>query len=156
MVIHDNSLIFLDIDGVLNTHDYLDDRVMCGTFHHDKVDLLNKVLLETDAKVVLSSAWRYLVHRGDMALSGIDWLLRSHGIYKERLIGITRKDKMIQDYSDVKNTWPITNERGQQIADWLKENPQYNGRYVVVDDLDLGITESGHPFVHTNGQIGLT
>ena len=46
------KLLFLDIDGVLNEHELLHPEVMCGTFHRDKVERLNRVLRETGAKIV--------------------------------------------------------------------------------------------------------
>jgi hypothetical protein len=151
---HDRVL-FLDIDGVLNCHEELHPDVLCGQFHRDKVERLNRILYHTGAKIVLSSAWRYLLYRGDMNLSGLDWLLRNNGVFAGRIIGVTRKDTMREsDQFDGKN-WPVCNERGQQITDWLKENPG-TVKYAVIDDLDLGISEAGHPFVHTDGSVGIT
>jgi hypothetical protein len=148
------KLLFLDIDGVLNTHEFLPD-VLCGQIHKDKVALLNDVLRATGAKVVLSSAWRYLVHRGEMNLAGMDWLLRSHGLLSGRLVGITRPDTMRDrtEYDGQPGTWPQHNERGSQISDYLRENPVV--AHAVVDDIDLGISEAGHPFVITDGLFGL-
>jgi hypothetical protein len=151
-------LIFLDIDGVLNTHEW-DARAVSSPVHRHKVELLNTILENTSAKIVLSSAWRYLVHRGEMNLTGLGWLLRSHGVLADRLVGITRKDT--PDEHPLKNTsgkplmYCVPNERGRQISDWRTEN-WHTGPYVVIDDLDLGITDAGHPFVQTNGGIGMT
>lgn len=156
------KILFLDIDGVLNTHEPLDPDVMCGQIHPDKVARLNRVLRETDARVVLSSAWRYIVHRGEMNLMGFEWLLRSHGVLADRLVGITRTDTMERaTYKGEPGTWlPCANERGQQITDWLAVSLGTVGvevaRYAVVDDLDLGITAAGHTFVRTDGTVGLT
>jgi hypothetical protein len=148
-------ILFLDVDGVLNTH-IVDPDVMCGQLLSCKVALLNDVLRITNAKLVLSSAWRYLVHRQEMKLRGLEWLLRSHGVLADRLIGITRRDTMERGVYDGKpGTWPVCNERGQQIADWLKMNHR-NAIYAVVDDLDLGISDAGHPFVQTDGTVGMT
>lgn len=151
-------IIFLDIDGALNTHDYCPEA-QSGSLHRDKVNRLNHALRVTDAKIVVSSAWRYLVHRGNMKLAGLEWLLRSHGVIANRLIGITRKDTMQTweplHHDNTKPALPIPNERGQQITDWLAVNHR-NPSYVVVDDLDLGITAAGHPFVETQHDIGLT
>lgn len=150
------NLLFLDIDGVLNIHGPLDPNCMCGQIDKDKVRILNDILVEADAKIVLSSAWRYIVHRGEMNLRGMEWLFRSHGILADRLIGITREDSIRRAfYNGKEGTWPITNERGQQIADWRREN-NHSDRYVVIDDLDLGIRDFEHPFVHVNGSVGLT
>ncbi len=165
------KVLFLDIDGVLNAHEF-DPAVMCGQIHRDKVTRLNHVLRETGAQIVLSSAWRYLIHRGEMNLMGFEWLLRSHGVLADRLIGITRPDMMERGlYRGEAGTWPVCNERGQQITDWLAVNRlpgmgvSLVTRYVVVDDgghhadgtwTDLGITAAGHPAVITDGKIGLT
>ena len=147
--------LFLDIDGVLNCHEF-DKRIMCGQIHKDKVALLNWVLTETGARIVLSSAWRYLVYRGEMNLRGLEWLLRSHGILADRLVGITREDtvKTVNGYNGDPITWHQQDERGKEIAEWVRANGVR--RYAVVDDLDLGIREAGHPFVQTEGKVGLT
>lgn len=149
--------LFLDIDGVLNGHEF-DPAVMCGQIHPDKVARLNRVLVATDCRIVLSSAWRYLVHRGEMNLRGMEWLLRSHGVLADRLVGITRADLMIRVvYDGQPATWPHTNERGHQISDWLMGDNRWTCQpYAVVDDMDLGISEAGHPFVMTDGKVGLT
>ena len=113
------SILFLDIDGVLNTHEN-DPEVMCGQIHRDKVQLLNGVLRDTGARIVLSSAWRYIIYRNEATLMGLEWLLRSHGMIAGRLIDITRKDTMaIRGQYDGRAHWPMDNERGQQISDWL-------------------------------------
>jgi len=164
-------LLFLDIDGVLNGHEPLDPEVMCGRIHADKVALLNGVLRQTGAMLALSSAWRYLVLRGEMNMSGLEWLLRSHGIMANRLIGVTRKDHMRESPEFDGKYWPVHNERGQQITDFMTGNGHLNPlgiehyspeaklgpieAYAVIDDLDLGISAAGHPFVQTNGQVGM-
>lgn len=149
-------LIFLDIDGVLNSHEW-DDAVVCGQIHRDKVARLNRVLSETDSKIVLSSAWRYIVYRGESTMMGMEWLLRSHGILADRLIGVTREDSIVQppNRKGDLSKWITPNERGQQITDYLKTISNCR-KYVVIDDMDLGISECGHPFVKTDGSIGLT
>lgn len=153
-----DKYLFLDIDGVLNAHEF-DREVLCGQIHRDKVYLLNGVLRDTGAKVVLSSAWRYIVHRGEATVAGLDWLLRSHGMLAGRLVGVTRPDTMERGktYSgDPKDWCPVANERGLQIRDWFVQHQIAPARYAVVDDLDLGIIAAGHPFVQTEGTVGLT
>jgi hypothetical protein len=153
------ALIFLDVDGVLNAHEE-DPEALCGQIHRDKVERLNRVLRETGARIVLSSAWRYIIHRGEANLAGMEWLFRSHGLIAGRLAGYTRKDTMErQVYNGEPRDWPVCNERGAQITEWLAINGESFGgppRHVVLDDLDLGISEAGHPFVHTDGTVGLT
>lgn len=154
------KLIFLDIDGVLNDHEPLSNRVMCGKLHESKVRRLNLLIQETGASIVLSSAWRYLVHRGEMNLTGLGWLLRSHGVI-DCLVGVTRPDSMDRPAWDGKTPWiPCANERGKQISDYLDTCIVALGftctQYVVIDDLDLGISEAGHPFVQCKSDRGLT
>lgn len=149
------KILFLDIDGVLNSHDF-DHEALSGPIHRDKMELLNKVLKVTDSKIVISSSWRYIIHRGEATLEGFDWMMRSHGLYANRLVGYTRKDHMavrMQPFTGKLEEWPIENERGLEIKDWL-EGKEIE-KYAVVDDLDLGISQL-HPFVQTDGKVGLT
>lgn len=152
------NLLFLDLDGVLNCHEW-DEEVCCGQIHPDKVGRLNCILRSTNTKIVLSSAWRYIIHRGECNLMGMEWVFRSHGILANRLIGYTRKDNEPPNWDGTPGSWTRTNERGQQISDWLKEHPQLwmNNNYAILDDLDLGISElHGKRFVQTNGKVGIT
>lgn len=148
-------LIFLDIDGVLNDHTPRENGY-CGiesrlAYH------LNRILRLTAAEIVVSSAWRYLMFGGHMSLDGFANMLATHGLdVIGRIAGFTDQDTMIPN--DVGQLVPMPNERGEQIARWLKGHPAKGRqrRYVVIDDLDLGISEAGHPFVQTDGKIGLT
>lgn len=159
------KVLFLDVDGVMNCHEW-DERVRCGTWHPDKVQLLNMVLEETGAKIVMSSAWRYLVYRGEMNLVGLEWLMRSHGVLEGRLIGITPNDSPATSirYKGDRDSYPVESLRGVHIKMWLMheeknvvkrpEGPVES--YAVVDDLDLSISACGHPFVQTDGEVGLS
>lgn len=138
------KVIFLDIDGVLNDHSKVM-KVYCG-IHRHMVDHLNKIINATDCYFVLSSAWRYMLLGGEMTLKGFEYLLITHGAQVNgRFIAYTIGDESIPS-------------RGQQIASWLKtQGERFNVvKYVVLDDLDLNITDWGHPFVQTDGEIGLT
>lgn len=151
----ESPLIFLDIDGVLNDRDFCG-AAMCGQIQRDKVRLLNRAIEATNAKVVLTSAWRYIILRGEATLGGLDWLLRSHGLLANSLIGHTRADTLVPPLTwDGSTPWPpLPNERGAQISDYLAVNNN-TGPYVAIDDLDLGITAAGHPLILTDGKIGL-
>jgi hypothetical protein len=155
-----NRLIFLDVDGVLNQHDW-DPVAHTNPIHRDKVIILNRILREIGAGIVLSSAWRYIIHRNESKLEGLDYLFRSHGLMYGRLVGITRTDTL-QDhpYSGDLASWPVSNERGRQITEWLDWQNQlygsWQGEYLAIDDMDLGITEAGIPLVKVDGKVGLT
>jgi hypothetical protein len=144
-------LIFLDIDGTLNTHNWME---WSGSNDIDRecVLRLNRVLESTGAGIVVSSAWRYMVAGGAMTCEGFHYMLRTHGLTRRsRIVGITGPDDDLTD----------PDERGRQVADWLATRRETglvpaDVRYVVLDDGDFGITKHGHPFVHVDGRRGLT
>lgn len=156
--------IFLDVDGVLNAHRF-DWTAMSNAIDRDKVLLLNLVMTATGSRIILSSAWRYIAHRGEMNLAGLEWLFRSHGLMAGSIAGVTRADRMMpRTYDGDRKPWPLEDERGLQVAEWREAN-HHVGRYVVIDDggtrpdgtwTDLGIGVAGHPFVRTDGSTGLT
>lgn len=59
------KVIFLDVDGVLNSDQYfdktknLDIQGIEADIDIKKIELLKKAINETRARVVLSSSWRY-------------------------------------------------------------------------------------------------
>lgn len=148
--------LFLDVDGVLNSHDFdHTPGVNSGGIRRDCALRLNRVLAATGCEVVLSSAWRYIILGGDATLRGFEYMLRTHGVAAEgRLVGHTRPDE------DEDAT-----TRGLQIASWLLEHRPPGHRYAVVDDGgtgpggdwdDMGIAAAGHPVVWTESREGLT
>ena len=55
------KLIFLDYDGVMNTPKYIRDNI--ERYHRDPIDtphveILNEIVEETGALIVLSTSWR--------------------------------------------------------------------------------------------------
>ena len=141
-------IIFLDIDGVLNDHAF-NDEADSSTLLPSCVAELNRILRETDARIVLISAWRYMHLNGAITLSGLDYLLRTHGVIKGRLVGTTRLDWDTED----------KDERFFQIMTWVKTNvfDYVSLRYIVVDNDDLGYSNRiPYEFIKINGSIGLT
>lgn len=145
------KLLFLDVDGVLNDHVRHENGN--HVIERDRVEHLNRVTRATGAWLVISSAWRYMMYDGPehpagMTLDGFRYMMQSHGVVGH-VHGITRRDTR-DDNGNL-----LENERGRQIADYLAEHGPVQS-YAVVDDLDLGIREAGHPFVQTDGDKGLT
>lgn len=140
------KLVFLDVDGVLNTCEY-NDISKSFTIHTDKINKLNKLLLETDSYIVLSSSWRYFVHNGSMNLHGLEWLFRTHGLANGRLIDITPPDKENET-------------RGETITRWIKNHRSdkyiHIESYCIIDDMPIDNFEQHKSrFVKTNPSIGL-
>jgi hypothetical protein len=130
------KIIFLDIDGVLNSG-WEDEPFILP----ECSERLNRIIEETGAAVVLSSAWRKLIHSGEMTAKGFQCLLETHKVYCHVLGATPEKGGLLS--------------RGKQITAWLAENGPVES-YVVIDDDDLGIREQGHPFVQTNGGTGIS
>jgi len=130
------DILFLDIDGVLNDHEF-DEDAKSSTISRECADRLNRILEATKAMIVLSSAWRYMVLKNAMTLTGFEYLLRTHWIVANgRLIGTTREDSSPNE------------PRRNQILEYVeKHKPE---RWVAIDDLDLDL-----PFhVKTNPEVG--
>lgn len=144
-----HPILFLDIDGVLNTRTSFNAIAQSNTILPVAVASLNCVIEATDCKIVLISAWRYMIHGGAMTLAGFEYLLRTHGIHcAGRLIDITRLDH---------DTGSRT-ERGEQVREWMAQRHPWMAPpiypYVIIDNDDLGY--DGMPFVKTNENIGMT
>lgn len=139
-------VIFLDIDGVLNGHDF-DRDALSNTINRRCVKLLNWILKQTDARIVLSSAWRYMIHGGGCTLLGFEYLLRSHGVIAGRLIGATCLDE---------TQW-VT--RGRQIASFRDRHVSPLARCLAIDDGDdedsYGLRSCGIPWLRTDASTGL-
>ena len=109
------KIIFLDVDGVLNSDEYfdkiknLDIQGIERDIDVEKIKLLKKAIDATGAEVVLSSSWRYT--RNAQYLKE---LLLKYGIY-------------------VDSTPYIQNERGLEIRKWLSEHQDVED-FVILDD----------------------
>lgn len=139
-------IVFLDVDGVLNGHQFLVEAKSCK-IDPECVRRLNRLLRETDARIVLSSAWRYMVHGHAMTLGGFQYLLRTHGMIgslngcDNLIIDLTCRDEDLADRPD-------------QIRAWLESHPSADRRYVVLDDGDFVWRDMA--VVRTDGSVGLT
>lgn len=147
-----DPVLFLDIDGVLNSHTKLTSGY-CG-IDRDKVRTLNWILFEVPKlKIVVSSAWRYMILRGDMTIKGFEYLLLVHGVdCHERLHGHTESDPVIEPCHFDAEAWHVSGLkwRAEQILKYVREHGIE--RYAVVDDLPLAVPN----FVRTDDAIGLS
>lgn len=135
-------VIFLDIDGVLNSEAFLrklDDRhrqlghanaCECFRFEHqidrDTVARLNRLIAETHAKIVVSSSWRKLLDPPELHR-----VLVEHGLIAE-IIGETPDGhldcEMLAVYGHIDRVF-----RGHEIDLWLRRHPEVE-RFVILDD----------------------
>ncbi len=125
------KVIFLDFDGVITT------EWSSFKIEHEKIKLLNRLIEETGAKVVVSSAWRY---RDGDPVKSLQEQLEGHG-FKGEVISITNLN------------WE---DRGKEIDDWVREHDIES--YVVIDDdvADIVGYKCADFLIKTNMQEGLT
>ena len=137
------KVIFLDVDGVLN---YEGCTFSCGRYvgvDPAKIKLLNHIVDETNAIIVLTSTWK------------MDWepILKDQqtplGNYLDRELrkgGLKIRDK----------TWDYPPARGEGIKRWIKERPVES--FVILDDCVFDYEREGitDRFVHTRWKDGLT
>lgn len=110
----------------------------------DCVSMLNGILRKTSAKIVLASAWRYFVLRGEMSLAGLQGLCCTHGLDWGTVVGVLGAEEFNNP------------DRGLLVKQWFAANyGGIRGPYCCLDDLDLGYTKHQHPFVLSPGDKGL-
>lgn len=157
------KIVFLDIDGVLNSDrsfvggeyrereyhtrfkqgDIIDPywlRITLCTIDPVACDLINRVLRECDAYIVLSSTHRMHFPDSDNKLTDLQNYLTQLGIDGHRLIGWTPR---------------FNTKRGIEIKYWLDNNPSWD-RFVIVDDDSDMLPEQMEYFVKTDSTIGVT
>ena len=150
-------ILFLDIDGVLNDHVHHQNGY-CGT-KLSCVKCFNRVIdAIPELNLVISSAWRYSILKGDVTLKGFELLLLTHGVKcQDRVIGYTEADGPIEEepnHVSEKARWHEAGLkwRANQIKKWVQEHKPKD--WLAVDDLELNL----HPFNfhRTNDRTGLT
>ena len=154
--------IFLDIDGVLNDHRPFPNHY-CGIKPECLACLTTILEAAPDVKIVLSSAWRYLVHAGAFNERGLEYLLNIHGapyeLYHQRIIGTTETDEetclalgIMEKGADLDYAWLKENGHEIRVIQIERFAQTHNiGTYVVIDDLPL----STPALVQTDPSTGL-
>lgn len=144
-----DKIIFLDIDGVLNTTQryFFKDCLIYDTIFMieiDKLKNLRGVIEKTDAKVVLSTSWRR------MGEDLVDWLSALLPV-----VGATPYYQELPDDPLYPVTSPLHRFRGREIDHWLKNNPLVTDWVIADDDGDM-LEYQLKRFVQTDGDFGLT
>lgn len=151
------KIIFLDIDGVLNTSWW---HSQFGTikpkdrfgypFDPNSCANLAKIVKETGADIVISSSWKC------WGLSVLKEMWRDRKL-PGRLIDITPNsvsDEMLLTANlDEIEMFHI---RGAEIKEWLLTKGQNVSHYVIIDDMDNFLPEQQTHFVWTNPDVGIT
>lgn len=151
------KIIFLDIDGVLNSTDFQSSNSCLRRFEsnikglmfdspllqhktNDKygnlfdprcVNWLQAIIMITNAKIVISSDWR------------------RHGLKEMQNMWVDR-----ELYGEVVGITDVGESRGQEILNYIDNNLIFS--YCIIDDLDCQHRDLQNYYVQTNREFGLT
>ncbi|WP_297421829.1 HAD domain-containing protein [Clostridium sp.] len=146
------KVIFLDIDGVLNSEKFL--RNNPGqAIDKNSVSILKNIVDKTGAIIVMSSGWRLWFDDNMMPQDGYSQCL--YDILCEFHIKLFGKTP---DFSteEIRTRKTFSNVKATEINAWLNAHEIVVDKYVVIDDLDLKNEEINAHLVRINGQVGIT
>lgn len=161
------KLLFLDIDGVLNSQDwYSSDECaelvqpnikLSDVLHFDPstIELLTNIVLATDCEIVISSSWR----RGK-TIEQLQELFREVGFEHSHKI-ISKTDS---SYNWIQKGLHVPSIRGLEIKVWLDLNVRKTNKgftnndytYCILDDDTDMLLEQKNNFINIDPQTGLT
>ncbi len=162
-------LLFLDVDGVLNSADWCRRRPSRGEWaatmdispepsrHNliawaqrsidpDAVERLNVLVDATDARIVVSSTWRLMY-----ALPRLELILRERGYHGRPLLGATPDKHFMPRVVDGRDRLQL--HRGDEIRAWLDVFGPAD--FVILDD-DSDMEPHLDRLVQTDAEHGLT
>jgi hypothetical protein len=117
--LENDPIIFLDFDGVLNSHAWFAARRDSTQLDPAAVALLNQLIERTDAQVVVSSSWRIGFSRLELEAG-----LRQVG-FAGTVLDVT--PNLREAYA-----------RGKEIALWRMQNRHVGPFVILDDDSDMG------------------
>ncbi len=149
------NVIFLDIDGVVNTFQISTEPfnikgevkrdgfyyLLCNessgcVSNRQSIMWLNKLCKDTNSHIVISSSWR--------SSNNVDECLYNSGLLKDiKILGST---PMIYSKENI---------RGVEIDVYLKEHPEINN-YIILDDDNDFLPEQQEHLVQTSTNVGFT
>ena len=161
------KVLFLDIDGVLNSENWFGYRLYCikNNMFNEVINFvntnderikyklsmiddraianLNRIVEETGCKVVLSSSWRSCVEAENTLT---EYLLKLRG-FKYELYDVTPR-LWFNDFSI---------RRGEEIKLWMDKESEKNEieSFVILDDDSDMLPEQMNNFIQIDGQVGL-
>lgn len=156
------KVIFLDFDGVLNSSGYSATLFEAGKptkddngqelFDPDTTKRLNRIIDQTDAKIVISSSWRYL------GIAALRDMWQERGL-RGHIIGMTSMHAVDEYILEQGLSWLdkgaiAASPRAVEIEFWLHEHDCID-HYVILDDMPMSAALQPH-FVQINPIVGLS
>lgn len=131
------KVLFLDVDGVLNSNK----STSFLALSKPSLRRLERIVKETDCKIVLSSTWR----KDERAFRRLSRVLSYRGLsILDRTPVMWRDDQTGDRYF-----------RGHEIQSWLDNHPEVTEYCIVDDDADM-LDSQLRNFVQTTMEHGLT
>lgn len=135
------NVVFLDFDGVLNSHRYMQRIGAFGeptpteeeVLDPEAVAHLNRLVLAVDADVVISSSWRY-----GRTTEHLTSMLEARG-FQGRVV-----DKLPDWSKDELRGLYVAEERGDEIREWLAKHPEVTAFVVLDDGTDMTAVAEHH------------
>jgi hypothetical protein len=131
------KVLFLDIDGVLNTTDTMLANKGKLRFAPAPVAAMAKILSSTDCHIVITST------RRRSGLEAIKQAFRDNGLHDAA-------DRII-DATPILSESDTDDFRAEEICSWIRENG-FLGRCAILDDAPI----EGFPAITTSHELGLT
>lgn len=138
------KVIFLDVDGVLNSGEGLKQHInkngFNGILEYSKIEdkplkLLQEIIEKTSAKIVLSSSW----NNNKRLYEKLERRLRDCGM----------------EIYDITPSLGSGNQRGDEIREWISANPVE--KFIILDDdSDMCEYTTMENFINTTYKHGLT
>ena len=120
-------------------------------FDKKSIKILNEILEETGAEIVVSSDWRF-----HATLEELGEYYTSQGISKKP-IGVTKKLGECEQPENFSwsRTFDLEQSRSLEILQYLRDHPEVTN-WVAVDDLNMGIPQTHESWGEMEMDWGLT
>lgn len=153
------KLIFLDIDGVVNSVRFAIDnyeKTGHGLFLYENVDssavetLVGFLKKHNDVGLVISSSWRRSTYKDT-----VDFFNKHEQItpLADYIVGVTPRLYNGVRGDDIE--WFVDNLSTPIVANFVKDENLTNDGYCIVDDEDDMLDYQRKVFVHVDGEFGL-